>query len=205
MAVSTTFQQPVIQCRDIRNLALVGFMGVGKSVIGRRVAQALDFEYLDTDGWIESQEGRSISNIFAEEGEPYFRRLEHQATVNLENRSNLVISTGGGLILNPENLESLKKHSIVICLWASPERIWQRVRHQSHRPLLETPNPRERISEMLIARAPFYRRADVLVNTEFRTIKEVTRQVIGHFNLARKQQVSIKKQNQNPLLKKASF
>lgn len=202
MVVSTTFQQPVIQRREIRNLALVGFMGVGKSVIGRRVAQLLDFEYLDTDGWIESQEGRSISRIFAEEGEAHFRNLEHQATLTLEQRSNLVISTGGGLILNPDNLESLKKHAIVICLWASPERIWQRVRHQSHRPLLETENPRQRISEMLIAREPFYRKADVLVNTEFRTIKEVTRQVIGHFNLARKNHVSFK--NPRPLITKSS-
>lgn len=202
MAVSTTLQQPVIQRREIRNLALVGFMGVGKSVIGRRVAQALDFEYLDTDGWIERQEGRSITSIFAEEGEPYFRNLEHQATVKLEERSNLVISTGGGLILNPDNLESLKKHAIVICLWASPERIWQRVRHQSHRPLLETENPRQKISEMLLVRAPFYRKADVLVNTEFRTIKEVTRQVIGHFNLARKNQISLKKQR--PVVSKSS-
>ncbi len=190
MAVSTVFQPPITPCRDIRNLALVGFMGVGKSVIGRRVAQCLDFEYLDTDAWIENQQNRSISDIFAEEGEPYFRNLEHAATLQLETRSNLVISTGGGLILNPDNLASLRKHALVICLWASPEKIWQRVRRQSHRPLLETENPKEKIHQMLQARSPYYRKADVLVNTDFRTIKEVTRQVMGNFHLALKKSVA---------------
>lgn len=172
--------------REIRNLALVGFMGVGKSVIGRRVSYALGFEFLDTDSCIERHQKRSIGDIFKAEGESFFRDLEHETTLQLENKSNIVISTGGGLILNPKNLISLKKHALVVCLWASPERIWQRVRNQSHRPLLETENPQEKIRNLLHQRTPFYRQADVLLNTEFRTIKEVTRQVVGHFYLAQR-------------------
>ena len=86
--------------------------------------------------------------------------------------------------VNPKNLVSLKTHALVVCLWASPDKIWERVRNQTHRPLLNTPDPKEKIRELLAAREPFYRKADVLLNTELRHVREVAQQVIHQFKLA---------------------
>jgi len=171
--------------RAIKNLALIGFMGVGKTSVGRLVAMHLGFEFLDTDDWIEEQAGKSISRIFADQGEPVFREWERLAVAELAGRQGLVIATGGGLPTRTELLETLKGHALVICLWASPEMIWERVRHQSHRPLLQTEDPEPRVRELLAGREAFYRQADVLVNTEMRSAKEVAHQVIHHFHSAR--------------------
>jgi shikimate kinase len=170
--------------RQIRNIALIGFMGAGKSSVGRAVAEMLDFEFVDTDALIEARTGKNITQIFATDGEPHFRSLEHSVVQQLATRDKVVISTGGGLPTNQDNLESLKTHALVICLWASAERIWERVKHQTHRPLLQTPNPQERIQELLLARARFYRQADVLLHTDNRSQRQVCQQVIQQFHLA---------------------
>lgn len=171
--------------RSIRNLALVGFMGVGKSSVGQLVATQLGFEFLDTDEWIERAVGKPISRIFSEDGEPHFRDCEAQVVHDLEHRTGLVVSTGGGLAANPAHLASLKSHALVVCLWASPEVIWERVRHQTHRPLLQTPDPQGRIRELLLEREPSYRQADLLVNTEGRSLRDLAHLVAGHFREAR--------------------
>jgi len=170
--------------RRIRNLALVGFMGTGKSTVGRQLADDLDFEFVDTDELIESRTGRPISEIFAQNGEAVFRQLESQLVNELASKEKLVISTGGGLIVNPVNLASLKAHSLVVCLWASPDAIWQRVRSQTHRPLLATPEPLDKIRALLAEREPHYRQADVLVNTERRSVRDVALHVLHQFRLA---------------------
>jgi shikimate kinase len=126
--------------RTFHNLALIGFMGTGKSSVGRTVADLLHFEFLDTDQTIEERSGRTIAQIFADHGEPAFRDLEHRLVLELAGRQKTVIATGGGLPVNPANLESLKTHALVVCLWASPARIYERVREHSHRPLLNTPS-----------------------------------------------------------------
>lgn len=160
-------------------------MGAGKSSVGRVVADHLGFDFVDTDALIEARTGKTITQIFATEGEAHFRALEHSVVEQLEARTSLVISTGGGLPTNQANLDSLKKHALVICLWASAERIWERVRHHSHRPLLQTTNPQERIQELLTARAQFYRQADVLLHTDNRSQRQVCEQVIQQYHLAR--------------------
>jgi len=170
--------------RRLVNLALVGFMGTGKSSVGRLVAEQLHFDYLDTDELIQSRTGRIIADIFAKDGEPAFRKLEEQIVAELAAHERTVIATGGGLPVNPKNLASLKTHALVVCLWASPDRIWERVRNQTHRPLLNTPDPKRKIRELLAAREPFYRQADVLLNTDSRPVREVTQQVIHHFKSA---------------------
>ena len=172
--------------RHIHNLALVGFMGTGKSAVGRIIADALQFEFVDTDALIEVQSGRTISEIFAQAGEPVFRKLEEQVVEQLPSRERLVIATGGGLVMNPANLTSLKTHALVVCLWASAETIWERVRSQTHRPLLQTADPLGKIKQLLAERGPTYRQADVLVHTGLRSPREVALQVIHQFNLARK-------------------
>jgi shikimate kinase len=170
--------------RHIRNLALVGFMGAGKSSIGRIVAEQLGFELVDTDDLIETRTGKTIAQIFAQEGEAHFRELERSVVDQLCDARNLVISTGGGLPTQQANLDSLKTHALIVCLWTSAEKVWERVRHQSHRPLLQTPDPQAKIRELLAARAPFYRQADVLLNTDNRSQRQVCQQVIQQFRAA---------------------
>jgi shikimate kinase len=165
------------------NIALIGFMGTGKTSVGRLVAEQLHFEYLDTDEMIQAGTGRSITDIFTKDGEPAFRALEEKAVEELSTRVKTVISTGGGLPVNLNNLNSLKTHALVVSLWSSPEKIWERVRYQSHRPLLHDQNPQAKIRELLAARAPFYKKADVLLNTDLRSVREVVQQVIHQFRL----------------------
>jgi len=170
--------------RHLVNLALIGFMGTGKSAVGWLVAEQLHFDYLDTDEMIQSRTGRSIADIFEKDGELAFRKLEQQLVEELAARKRTVISTGGGLPTLTANLASLEAHALVVCLWASPEKIWERVRNQTHRPLLSGPNPQLKIRELLAAREPFYRQADVLINTDLRSAREVAQQVIHQFKLA---------------------
>jgi shikimate kinase len=174
----------VISARSIHNLALIGFMGTGKSSVGRMAAEALHFTFLDTDTVIEARAGKSIANIFQQDGEPAFRELERKIVEELTRRKRTVIATGGGLPVDPANLASLKTHALVVCLWASPETILERVSGHAHRPLLNEPNPREKIQELLTLRGPFYRQADVLINTEMRSLREVTQQIIHQFRIA---------------------
>ena len=170
--------------RSIHNLALIGFMGTGKSSVGRLVADVLHFTFLDTDHVIEARAGKTISDMFTQDGEPAFREWERRIVEELTRREKTVIATGGGLPTDPANLASLKSHALVICLWASPESIWERVRGQDHRPLLNEADPLARIQELLAAREPYYRQADVLVNTGMRSLREVAQHVVHQFHMA---------------------
>jgi shikimate kinase len=171
--------------RRISNLALIGFMGTGKSSVGRLAATQLNFTFMDTDDLIESRVGKSVAEIFSQAGEKVFRELEAQVVADLGRTHNKVISTGGGLVMNADNLASLKEHALVVCLWASPEMIWERVRGQSHRPLLQDGDGLAKVRELLAVREPVYKQADVLVNTEYRSVKEVAQHVLHQFHLAR--------------------
>jgi shikimate kinase len=159
-------------------------MGTGKSTVGRMVAEQLKFDLVDTDALIEQRTGKKITEIFAQHGEPEFRALESQLVQELAPRERIVISTGGGLPTQPANLASLKQHALVVCLWASAEIIFERVRTQTHRPLLNDPDPMKKIGDLLAARAPFYKQADVLLNSDFRSAREVAQQVVAQFRLA---------------------
>ena len=170
--------------RPIRNLALIGFMGTGKSCAGRLAAETMHYTFLDTDHVIEARAGKSINDIFQQDGEPAFRDWERRIVEELTRRNRTVIATGGGLPIGEGNLASLKTHALVICLWASPETIWERVRAHSHRPLLNEGDPIAKIRELLAVREPHYRQADVLVNTERRSLREVAQQVLHQFHTA---------------------
>lgn len=171
--------------RQYHNVALIGFMGAGKSTVAGLVAGMLRFQTVDTDRVIEERAGRRISEIFATEGEPAFRDRESSLVVELESQQGRVIATGGGLPMNPANLASLRRHAFVVCLWASAETIYQRVRFQGHRPLLQTPDPLARIRELLAQRAPVYREADLLVGVDFRAPLETARTIVAGFRQAR--------------------
>ena len=167
--------------RQLQNVALIGFMGTGKSSVGQLVAMQLHFAFLDTDHVIEARAGKTISQIFAQDGEPAFRDWERRILGELESRTRTVIATGGGLPTVESNLASLRKHSLVICLWASAEKVWERIGSQVHRPLLHGPEPLAKVRALLSQREPHYRKADVLVNTEMRSVREVAQQVVHHF------------------------
>jgi shikimate kinase len=170
--------------RDLKNLALVGFMGAGKTTVGRLVARQLGFTFVDTDEVIEIRTQRKIAELFAECGEAAFRAVERQLLQEIVAQEKLVIATGGGLVCQTGNMELLKSRALVVCLWASVDTIWERVRHQAHRPLLRVPNPREEIVRLLALREPHYRRADVLVNSGLRSLREVAAHVTHHFMVA---------------------
>lgn len=167
--------------RRFENIALIGFMGTGKSTVGQMAAGMLRFRFVDTDEMIERMAGKRISDIFTAEGEARFREYEREVVEKLREMKDTVISTGGGLVTNPANLASLKGHALVVCLWCSAETILKRVGHQTHRPLLRVENPLEKIRSLLAERAPAYRQADVLLSSEFRKPKEVATHVVHQF------------------------
>ena len=188
----------VTDSRRIHNIALVGFMGTGKTSVGHCLAAMLRFQFLDTDELIERQAQKRISTIFSEDGEVRFRQYESDVVEELCFRRRTIISTGGGLVTHSDNMERLKSSALVVCLWASPDVIWSRVRQQSHRPLLNTPDPRARIRELLNERERFYRESDVLINTEVRSVKQVAHQVAHQFRTMQVNQEDREGSNQEP-------
>ena len=156
-------------------------MGCGKTAVGRVVSRVSGFEFLDTDQFIEEHVGMSIPRIFEQHGEETFRRYEREVVTRLAERKGAVIATGGGLLVDHANMDTMKQYAMVFCLWASPDSIWRRVKDQSHRPLLQTENPRQRIIDLMEERKPAYGRADMLVNTEYRSAKDVAQLILSQY------------------------
>lgn len=148
-------------------------MGTGKTSISKRLSSQLRMRYVDTDSVIEKDSQRCISDIFEQDGETVFRQLESEAVNKVSKLDNHVISTGGGVVLREANVAKLKENGIVFCLIATPEEIYRRVGHQTHRPLLQTPDPLETIRSMLTERASFYAQADHTVETTERSFEEI--------------------------------
>jgi shikimate kinase / 3-dehydroquinate synthase len=145
---------------DSRNIVLTGFMGTGKTTVGRLLAEKLGYEFVDTDQVIEERHGK-IAEVFRTRGEDAFRQIERELAAELAARDRLVISTGGRLMLDPQNVASLSRNGRVFCLVATPDEIFDRVTHDTsatERPLLAVPDPRQRIIELLAERSPDYRR-----------------------------------------------
>jgi len=160
------------------NIVLTGFMGTGKSKIGKRLATELRMGYLDTDELIEEREKDSISAIFKKKGEEYFRRLETKVVKEVALLDNFVISTGGGVVLREGNIRLLKKNAFIVCLFASPEVILKRTEGNENRPLLEMNNQKKRIEELLAFRKPYYEKADFSVDTSALDSEGVVEEII---------------------------
>ena len=141
------------------NIVLIGFMGSGKSSIGRLVAGRLGFQFVDTDTLLVARDGREIAEIFAHEGEARFRDLETSVLESLGTRDRCVISTGGGVILREENRALLRGLGFTVWLTASEDVIYARVSRNTKRPLLHTANPRATVTQLLAARRPLYEAA----------------------------------------------
>ena len=150
----------------MKNIVLVGFMGSGKSSTGRRLARKIGYDFIDTDYAIEEVTGLTVEQIFAKHGVKRFRGEEALLVSKLANKEKLVIATGGGLVLNPQNIDMLKANGIFICLQASPETICKRVRNKRTRPLLARGNLREKVMKLLAERQNAYQMADYTVNTD---------------------------------------
>ena len=163
------------------NIVLVGFMGTGKTSVGRRLASQLRMRYVDTDDVIEQDNRRYISDIFAEDGETVFRQLESAAVRKVSKRHNHVISTGGGVVLKPANMEHLKRNGVVFCLTATAEAIYRRIGHQTHRPLLQTPDAMEKIQTLLAERHLHYAQADYMVKTTGRSFGDIVAHIRAVF------------------------
>ena len=155
------------------NIYLVGFMGTGKSTLGRLLAQELDYSFVDSDHQIEKTTGLTIPKIFESGGENAFRDLERQFVESGHVEQGCVVSCGGGMIFQPGILEKLQGKGLVVSLFASPETIYERTRGHLNRPLLEVEDPLARIRELLEERLPVYREAGIGVLTDGRTTSDI--------------------------------
>ncbi len=160
------------------NIFLVGPRGAGKTTIGRYLAAALGYDFDDSDQEIQQRTGVDIPTIFEFEGEEGFRRREAQVVDALTQREHLVLATGGGVILNPENRKCLTSRGWVIYLFCSPEQQYERTARDRNRPLLQTENPLQRLKDLMAQRDPLYRNvADLVITTEKRTAATVVRDI----------------------------
>lgn len=154
-------------------------MGTGKTAVARRLSRTLKMRYASTDDIIERRIGRDISDIFAQEGEPCFRKIEREAVKEVSAMENAVVATGGGVVIDPENMNDLKASGVVICLNATPEDILARTKAYTHRPLLNVPDPLGKIKELLSSRQNFYNRADHQVDTSGKSPDKVAQEIIA--------------------------
>ena len=155
------------------NLYLVGFMGTGKTTVGRAVAHRIGFHLLDSDHEIERLQGKSIPEIFAREGEPAFRAMEREFIEHGHPATRTLVACGGGLVVQPGMLEMLKGKGVVICLHASVESILARTARQRNRPLLDVEDPEARIRTLYAAREPIYRASGTLILTDSRPLADI--------------------------------
>ncbi|MFC1847232.1 shikimate kinase [Chloroflexota bacterium] len=162
------------------NIALIGFMGTGKTAVGQLIAQKLDRKFIEMDLLIEQKAGKSIPDIFQQDGEIAFRELEIETAREIAGEQYSVIACGGGIVLNKINIDRLRESSKIVYLTASPEAILDRVStEEGKRPLLEVGNPTLTIRELLEFRKPFYERAaDITINTSKLDIESVAEQTI---------------------------
>lgn len=168
------------------NLVFTGFMGSGKTAAGKIVAKKLGRSFYDTDEMIEKDSGFSIREIFEKSGEDIFRQIESKIIKKVSEFDNAVISCGGGVVLNPENIENLRKNGIVINLYASPEEIFERVKRNTCRPLLQCKNPLEKIKKLLEERKSAYANNDIAFNTDGLTLEQVANIIINNDVLNKK-------------------
>jgi shikimate kinase len=162
----------------MKNIVLTGFMGTGKTEVGRILSRKLGYALVDADTEIEKEQGMTITEIFKQYGEPKFREIEANVIKRLSEINNAVISTGGGAVLRQENMDNLRKNGVIVCLTASPETILKRTSATNDRPLLQVDNPLQKIKELLEFRKPYYEKADIMIDTEGKSPIEVAEEII---------------------------
>ncbi len=166
---------------------LIGFMGVGKTSLGKLLASKLGRPFIDLDEKIEHDIGITIPEIFANHGEKYFRELESAAVKEIVSRRNIVIATGGGTVGNAENLRMLKESSFMVCLTTAPEEIFRRTERKGERPVLDGGGEKrlETIKKLLAERQPFYSQADFEIDTTDWSPLQIVNEICDRFKLQR--------------------
>ena len=162
----------------MKNIVLTGFMGTGKTAVGRELSRLLNMRLVDVDTEIEKSRQMTINEIFKQFGELRFREIETEMIRKLSERKDVIISTGGGAVLRQENVDVLREQGIIVCLMATPETILKRTSHSSHRPLLQVEDPFGKIKELLDFRRPFYEKADIMIDTDGKTPREIAEEII---------------------------
>lgn len=164
---------------EMKNIVLTGFMGTGKTAVGKELARRLSMRFIDIDLEIEKAEAMPIRDIFAKKGEGYFREVEAEMIRKYSAEKNLVIATGGGSVLRDMNLAALRENGIVFCLTARPETIHERISRNDDRPLLAGDDRMQKITELLDARSPLYVQAGILIDTDDKTPLQVADEIMG--------------------------
>ena len=172
---------------EAKNIVLLGLMGSGKSAIGRTIAKKLGRRFIDTDRLIERKTGKTIAEIFEQEGETTFRKTEKEIVKKVSQYIGIVIATGGGVVKDPENFKHLKESGWVIMLYASPDTLYKRIEGKRIRPLLlEKEDPVKILDEILKERKSMYAQADFQINTENKEINEIADEIIDLLNVNKK-------------------
>lgn len=166
----------------MKNIYLVGFMGTGKTTLGKIISRKLGKKFIETDTLIEKQENKKIADIFNSSGEVYFRILEKKFLKEISKENDFVVSCGGGLICNEENLKILLRTGTVFNLTALPKTIYERVKHYRHRPLLNVADPLTAIKKLMNKRQTFYSRAHYTIDTDNQSPQEITGKIIDILN-----------------------
>lgn len=162
----------------MKNIVLTGFMGAGKTEVGRELANILRWEIIDVDDEIVKSQKMTINEIFSKFGEPAFRDIETEMIRKVSQNKNVIISTGGGAVLRQENMDILRENGVVIYLTATPETILKRTSSNSERPLLQVEDPLKRIKELLEFRRLFYEKADIMIDTEGKTPFHIAEEIL---------------------------
>lgn len=166
------------------NVILIGFMGTGKTSLGKLLANKLGRAFIDLDQKIEHDAEMTIPQIFETRGEEYFRELERRAVREVSNRRNVVVATGGGTVKNAENLRLLKNSGVIICLTTDPEEIYRRTERRGERPVLDGSSDERltTIKNLLAERQPFYAQADYTVDTTEWSPLQIVNEICGRLN-----------------------
>ncbi len=163
-----------------RNIVLVGFMGTGKSAVGRELARGLSWRFVDSDTEVESAAGRTVGALFDSLGEERFREIESEVIERLSRETlHAVVATGGGAVVREENWKSLRRLGEVVALTAGPEAILERVQRSRRRPLLETSDPQNEVERRLGERAPLYARAPIAIATDGKTPAAIAGEILS--------------------------
>lgn len=163
------------------NISLIGFMGTGKTTIGRILAKELGYAFVDVDHYIEEKEGKTIREIFAHGGESHFRQLETQALEEILQKSHQVISTGGGIVLREGNRRLLLEYSYVVALKATPKNLYFRLKESTTRPLLQGPHPERTIRNLMHKRYPFYNQNHFSIDTDRHNVEQCVALIVENY------------------------
>lgn len=164
------------------NIVLTGMPGAGKSYIGEKLAKLLaHFTFIDTDVEIERSAGKSISEIFEQEGEDYFRELETEVVERICESRNQIVSIGGGAFQSSKNISNLKKSGLIFYLKASPKELYERIKAESHRPLIQVENPLKSLEKIFKSREGNFLKADFIIDTEAKQAYTILNDILSEY------------------------